>query len=63
MAAGPGGATPVTLALADRVLLLDGGRIAAQGSHDELLATSPLYRSVLARAHADDAGGVEAALP
>jgi ATP-binding cassette subfamily B protein len=24
--------------------VLDGGRVSAIGSHDELLATSPLYR-------------------
>ena len=30
----------------DRIAVLDEGRIAAIGSHDELLATSPLYREV-----------------
>jgi ATP-binding cassette subfamily B protein len=39
-----------TLRLADRVLLLDGGRIAASGSHDELLQQSALYRKILASA-------------
>jgi ATP-binding cassette subfamily B protein len=41
---------PATIALADRVVLLDGGRIVADGTHDELLATSEHYRRVLARA-------------
>ena len=39
---------PATIALADRVLLLDGGRIVADGTHDELLATNDRYREVLA---------------
>lgn len=39
---------PSTLALADRVALLDGGRIAAVGTHSELLRTSGRYRSLLA---------------
>jgi ATP-binding cassette subfamily B protein len=38
-----------TIALADRVVLLDGGRIVAEGTHDELLATSSRYREVLAQ--------------
>ncbi|MGK5443150.1 ABC transporter ATP-binding protein [Micromonospora sp. URMC 105] len=38
---------PSTVALADRVALLDGGRIAAVGRHSELLATVPAYRAVL----------------
>ena len=34
---------------ADRILVLDGGRIIAQGRHDELLKTSQLYRRMCAR--------------
>ncbi len=39
-----------TIALADRVVLLDGGRVVAEGTHDQLLASSAKYRSVLAQA-------------
>ncbi|WP_426226589.1 ABC transporter ATP-binding protein [Pseudarthrobacter sp. DSP2-3-2b1] len=39
---------PSTVALADRVALLEGGRIAAVGTHTELLANSPHYRYVIA---------------
>jgi len=39
---------PSTLALADRVALLEGGRIAATGAHSELLRSSARYRSLLA---------------
>jgi ATP-binding cassette subfamily B protein/subfamily B ATP-binding cassette protein MsbA len=34
---------------ANRILVLDGGRIAAQGRHDELLKTSLLYKRMCAR--------------
>jgi len=34
---------------ADRILVLDGGQIAAQGRHEELLETSDLYRRMCAR--------------
>jgi ATP-binding cassette subfamily B protein/subfamily B ATP-binding cassette protein MsbA len=34
---------------ADRILVLDGGQIAAQGRHDELLEKSDLYRRMCAR--------------
>ncbi len=37
-----------TVALADRVILLDEGRIADEGSHGELLERSERYREVLA---------------
>ena len=34
---------------ADRILVLDGGRIAARGTHEELLRSNPLYRRMCAR--------------
>jgi ABC-type multidrug transport system fused ATPase/permease subunit len=39
-----------TIALADRVVFLEGGRIAAQGSHADLVASVPAY-AALARAY------------
>jgi len=47
---------PGTIALADTVVLLDGGRVAATGTHDQLLADSQRYREVLAAwaEHDDD---------
>ena len=46
---------PATIALADRVVLLDEGRVVAEGTHEGLLATSARYREVLARAEEDEA--------
>lgn len=37
-----------TIALADRVLLIDDGRIVAAGDHHHLLATDPRYAAILA---------------
>jgi len=31
---------------ADLILVLDGGKVAAAGKHDELLQTSEIYREV-----------------
>jgi ATP-binding cassette subfamily B protein len=39
-----------TISLADRVLLLDQHKIVADGTHAELLETTPLYAEVLAQA-------------
>ena len=45
-----------TIALADRVALVDGGRVLALDTHPRLLATEPRYREVLAsvREHEGD---------
>jgi ATP-binding cassette subfamily B protein len=43
---------PATIALADRVVLLDAGRIIADGKHNDLLGSSAAYREVLAAAEA-----------
>ena len=38
-----------TIALADEIVVLEDGRVAARGTHDELLDTSPLYREIAER--------------
>jgi ABC-type multidrug transport system fused ATPase/permease subunit len=35
-----------TIALADEVVVVDGGRIVARGTHDQLFETSPVYREI-----------------
>jgi ATP-binding cassette subfamily B protein len=35
-----------TIALADEIVVLEDGEIAARGTHDELLESSPLYREI-----------------
>ena len=45
-----------TISLADRVVLLEGGRIVADGSHSELLESEPLYAEVLAQVESEEHG-------
>jgi ATP-binding cassette, subfamily B, bacterial len=40
---------PSTLALADRVALIDGGTIVATGTHTELMKSNDLYRALLSQ--------------
>jgi ATP-binding cassette subfamily B protein len=35
-----------TVLNADKILVLDDGRVAAQGTHEQLLASSPIYREI-----------------
>lgn len=48
-----------TVRRADRILVLDRGRLAAEGRHDELIAENPLYAR-LARLQFLDGGGSDA---
>jgi ATP-binding cassette subfamily B protein len=36
-----------TIALADEIVVLEDGRVAARGSHDELVELSDLYREIV----------------
>jgi ABC-type multidrug transport system fused ATPase/permease subunit len=42
-----------TIALADEIVVLEGGRIVARGSHDELLDQSDLYREIVEKGMPD----------
>ena len=42
-----------TISLADRVAVVEGGRVIAEGTHTELLATEPRYAEILAQADPD----------
>ncbi|MBO3663615.1 ABC transporter ATP-binding protein [Microbacterium stercoris] len=46
---------PSTVALADRVALLEGGRITAVGTHHELMRSSSHYRSVISSFEREEA--------
>nr|WP_281389036.1 ABC transporter ATP-binding protein [Brevibacterium renqingii] len=48
---------PSTAALADVVAVIDDGRIAAHGTHEELLESSPLYRELMGASAIAQEGG------
>ena len=50
-----------TISLADRVVLLEGGKVTAEGTHAELSATVPRYLEILAQAAEEEAGEQEEA--
>jgi ABC-type multidrug transport system fused ATPase/permease subunit len=45
-----------TIALADEIVVLEHGRIVAQGDHDQLLVSSELYREIVAQGATPDPG-------
>ncbi len=53
---------PSTVTLADRVALMEGGRITAVGTHSELMATNEHYRYVISSLDEDDAPAREEAM-
>ncbi|MFF9343932.1 MULTISPECIES: ABC transporter transmembrane domain-containing protein [unclassified Streptomyces] len=53
--------SPLVLDLADRVVLIDGGRAVAHGTHRELLAEEPRYRAVVTRETEDELAATPAA--
>jgi ATP-binding cassette subfamily B protein len=42
-----------TIALADEIVVLEDGTVAARGTHDELLESSPLYREIVEKGMPD----------
>ncbi len=54
---------PSTLALADRVALLDGGTVTAVGTHTSLMSSNELYRALLSQEYGDPAAEREGMVP
>ena len=52
-----------TVRLADRVVLLEGGKAVDEGTHDELLARNPRYRALLGEAATSELGPLVAEAP
>jgi ATP-binding cassette subfamily B protein len=52
-----------TLNLADRIVVLDGGRVADSGTHEELTERCPLYRQLITGEDADGESGVRLIRP
>ncbi|HEV2753111.1 MAG TPA: ATP-binding cassette domain-containing protein, partial [Solirubrobacteraceae bacterium] len=50
-----------TIALADEVAVLEAGRVAARGTHEELLELSPLYREIVEQELSESPAAVELA--
>ena len=48
-----------TIALADEIVVLEDGRVAARGTHDELLDASPLYREIVEKGMPDHVAPAE----
>jgi len=53
---------PATIAVADRVVLMDGGRVVAEGTHESLLESSSRYREVLGLGEAETPARAGAAI-
>jgi ATP-binding cassette subfamily B protein len=54
---------PSTLALADRVALVDGGTVTAVGTHTSLMKSNELYRALLSQEYEDTAHEREGLVP
>jgi len=50
---------PSTVMLADRVALLEDGRITAVGTHSELLSSHPGYRAIISSLPTESASSTE----
>jgi ATP-binding cassette, subfamily B, bacterial len=53
-------ARPSSIALANRMIVLDNGRVAGIGTHEELIANLPAYAELVSAYRLDDSGKADA---